>query len=685
MQAPTHKRAAEENAMPKRTLLVAGMIAAILVLPAAAQTPPAPASALPIPARYANFKASIYVTVGDVHALADPAEFQRQYARVASQLHFDKVYIEAYRDRDFATDDELERVKAAFAAHGIETAGGITLAAGGKNGQFLTFDYENPDDRAACARAAALAAKHFDQVILDDFFFYNTKSEADIAAKGKRSWTDYRIQRMHEIARDLVVGPAKRANPHVRVIIKYPNWYEHFQGLGFDLDQGPKIFDGIHTGTETRDPVITDQLLQQYESYEIIRYYDAIAPGRNGGGWVDTYDTKSIDRYGEQLWDTVFAKAPEIALFNWHAMADEGDATAGERPWAAADTRFDWDGELRRWHETGTSAPAGWARAAGYALETADSVLGALGQPVGVASYKPVGSSGEDFLHDYLGNIGLPIELQPSYPTAARTILLTQAAAADPKIVDEIKASLRGGATVVVTSGLVTALQDRGFRDIVEWWPTGNTVSVDHFIQGRGAGGGTLLDNSNGLRTPVLMPEIHFYTNDSWAVVRGVAGSKGYPLVLTNDYGAGTLVMLTIPDNPSDLYALPTPVLGSIRRAVTGSMPVALEDAPAQVALFDYDNSTFVVESFRDEPVTVTVAVSGGGRLQEVPSGATLAPAGPVPGAPTIARSTTTGTVPDAPGAGRANRVAVTSDGDNRVRIAVPIPAHSFRVFRIAP
>ncbi|MEI9905602.1 MAG: hypothetical protein WDN06_17865 [Asticcacaulis sp.] len=84
------------------------------------------------------------------------------------------------------------------------------------------------------------------------------------------------------------------------------------------------MFDGIYTGTETRDPVITDQLLQQYESYEIIRYYSNIRPyNKNGGGWVDTYSTLYADRYAEQLWDTLFAKAPEITLFNWMPAADD--------------------------------------------------------------------------------------------------------------------------------------------------------------------------------------------------------------------------------------------------------------------------------------------------------------------------------------------------------------------------
>jgi hypothetical protein len=656
----------------RRAIALAALLLAMSSSQLGAQVP----AAAPAPVRYANFRVSVYVTVGDVHALADRAIFDRQFARVASQVHIDKVYIEAYRDGDFATDDELERVKGYFREQAIETSGGITLAAGGRNGQFATFDYENPDDRARCARAAALAARHFDAVILDDFFFYNTKSEADIDAKGKRSWTQYRLDRMHAVARDLVIGPAKRANPNARVIIKYPNWYEHFQGTGFDLDQGPRLFDGIHTGTETRDPVITDQLLQQYESYEVIRYFDNIAPGRNGGGWVDTYDTRYVDRYAEQLWDTLFARAPEITLFNWRAVANPGPASAGDRPWAAADTSFDWDGELRHWRGA-DGAPAGWGRAAGYALETVDTVLGGLGHPVGVASYKPYQSSGEDFLHNYLGNIGVPIELAPTYPVGAKSILLTEAAAADPAIVDKIKASLRGGATVVVTSGLVQALAGRGFADIAEWTPTGRTVAVDRYVVGAGAGAGTLVDDGTP-RAPILFPDIRFYTNDSWAVVRGIGTDKAWPVVLTNQYGAGTIVMIAIPENPSDLYRLPAPVLAQIRRFAGGALPVRLVEADSHVALFAYDNGGFVVESFRDAPVTVTVEIAAGGHLAELPSGTAMTPLEPVPGAPVLAAGTSTGTVP-------ARTSAAASAPAAPARFSITLPAHSFRAYRIAP
>src|SRR3954467_12606548 len=366
-----------------RTLRMLAALGALATLPAAAPAQPSAAPSAHAPA-YRNFRAAIYVTVADTKRLADRATFDRQFARVSAQLRFDKVYIEAYRDHLFATDEELDRVKSFFREKGIETSGGITLAAGGSGGQFGTFDYENPADRAECERAVRLISRHFDQIILDDFFFYNTKSDSDIAAKGNRSWTQYRLERMRQIARDFVIAPAKAANPRVQVIIKYPNWYEHFQGTGFDLDREAQMFDAIYTGTETRDPVITDQLLQQYESYEIYRYLSNVRPdGRNLGGWVDTFSIRAIDRYAEQLWDTLFAKAPEIMLFNWHPMAEAAAAPPGERPWAGQATSFTWK-----------AGQGGWASAANQALPRADAVLGDLGKPVGVASYRPPHASG---------------------------------------------------------------------------------------------------------------------------------------------------------------------------------------------------------------------------------------------------------------------------------------------------
>jgi hypothetical protein len=428
---------------------------------------------------------------------------------------------------------------------------------------------------------------------------------------------------MREVAETLVLKPARAINPHVRMIIKYPNWYEHFQGLGYDLDVEARRFDAIYTGTETRDPQITDQLLQQYESYLIFRYYDNIRPhGGNRGGWVDTFSTRYIDRYAEQLWDTLFAKAPEITLFNWSPLASPEAVAPGERDaWSHQATSFNWEQMTQSVQgPKGTAAAPGWARAAGYSLEQVDAILGKLGRPIGVASYKPYQSGGEEFLHDYLGNIGIPIELVPEFPKEAPLVLLTEAAQQDLDIVAKIKGQLTAGKNVVVTSGLLHALQGKGIEDIAELEYTGRKVTVHDFLNGYGAGNGTSLNDPEHDNPGIVFPEIRFYTNDSWALIRGVSNAHGFPILLMNRYSRGIFYVLNIPDNSGDLYSLPQPVTRVIKSYLQADFPVRI-DAPAHVSLFAYDNGTFVVQSFRSEAADVSISIAGAnGKLRNMVS-----------------------------------------------------------------
>jgi hypothetical protein len=634
--------------------LAAALLVGLAPLPAFSQAPQA------TPTRHKNFKVALYVVVNATRRLADPAAFEREYERAQRQIGFDKVYIEVYRDRQFATDAEVAAVKAQFQAKGIEVSGGVTPAAGGSRGQFGTFDYELAADRAECIRAITIAARHFDEVILDDFFFYTSKSDADIAARGEKSWTQYRLEAMRKASRDLILGPAKAANPNVRVIIKYPNWYEHFQALGYDLEQQSQMFDAIYTGTETRDPDITDQFLQQYESYLVYRYYSAIRPGKNLGGWVDTFSTRYVDRYAEQLWDTLFAKAPEITLFSWHPVGMGEAIQPGARPWSGQKTSFDWDEMVREYRPGGAGDPGpGWGAAAGYSLREVDKVLGALGKPTGLAAYKPYHSTGEDFLHNYLGNIGLPIDLRPDFPTDAATVLLTESAKADPRIIDKIEAQLKRGGNVVVTSGFVQAMQDKGFKRLVEVEATGRVAPISQYVDGFGAGNGASLNDAGVASPPVLFPELRFMTNDAWSIIRGVAGSKGYPIVLMNRYSRGIIYIVTLPENPADLYNLPVALTSRIKAYIGEAAPVRIEAEP-KVAVFTYDNGALVLRNYRDTSATVTVSLAAPtAALRDVASGEV------VPVEPKSPRATTRFAEPE----------------DTRSTFKITVPAHSFRAF----
>lgn len=587
-----------------------------------------PLSASPA-AQHDQFKVAVYIPVGQVERMKDPAYRDSSWKALSSQIHVDKVYIETYRSGQVADDATLQAVKEFFTAHGVETAGGIAYVGSGDNagndsadagaGQFISMCYTDPKQRDLVKRVAELTARHFNEIMLDDFFFNNTKRDSDIAAKGDASWTSFRLKLMDDVSRDLVLGPARAVNPQVKVIIKFPNWYEHFAANGYDLAVQPKLFDGIYTGTETRDPEDNDQHLQQYEGYEIVRYFDNIAPGRNGGGWVDTYDSRYVDRYAEQLWDTMLAKAPQIMLFQYSGM--NRPAQLGNRAaWATLPTTFTKDG-LDKWHaQTGQSGPPTWATAAGYALNQVNAVVGKLGTPIGIASYRPFHSTGEDFLQNYLGMIGIPIDLRPEFPNDAHTVLLTEQAKADPEIVSKIRTHLQQGGNVVITAKLLHALQGHGIESIAEIRTTGNTLRVDHWWGGYGAGAGANLGDTSGM----LVPEIAFQTNDAWPIVRGTANGRGAPILLMDKYSKGILYILAVPENANDLYDLPQPVLKQLRDYLMVRFPLWI-DAPAKVSLFAYDNHSFVVESYLDKPAKVTISTLDGSlHLKNIATGETI-------------------------------------------------------------
>jgi hypothetical protein len=404
------------------------------------------------------------------------------------------------------------------------------------------------------------------------------------------------------VARDLVVGAARKINPKVRIVIKFPNWYEHFQDMGFDLEQEPYLYAGIYTGTETRDPVSSAQHLQAYNGYAIFRYFDNLRPGFNHGGWVDPPGVRSLDNYAEQLWVTAFAKAPEITLFDYRQLLGAFSPTLRGAWQGGEATSFNYDAMMNSYSAAasgGATAPT-YAVPAGLALQHVDSVIGRLGKPQGIAVYRPFASLGEDFLPSFLGMIGIPIDLQPHFPATAHTVLLTQDAAADPRIVDLIEKQVRDGGNVVITSGLLGKLQSRGIERIANLYLTGPDALVKQFLAAR-----TTLD----IGEPMLIPQVHFITNDTWELASSIAGDNGFPMVTDSPYGKGHLFVITIPNNAADLYRLPAAILDIYRRTVSGDLAVRVADGPSKVALYEYDNDTFVVESFNDAAVTVQVAV----------------------------------------------------------------------------
>ena len=348
-------------------------LAAACLLAGGAAAAPAPAA--PPQRPFHNFSVAIYIPVASTRELADPQVLRRQFERIWSQVHFNKVYLEDYRGGVFADPASLDRIAHFFRRRGITVDGGITLTAPGRAGRlFSSFDYEQPQDLATAERAVRMAASHFNTVILDDFTFYNTRSDWPTSApRAPSAGRQYRLRKMRlgGEARHPRYGP-QGATRSVKVIIKYPNWYEHFQGLGFDLDARPaavRLHLYGHRDARSGRDVSAAAAVRELSRSSATTANPPAAAATSAAGWTPS-STRYADRYAEQLWDTMFAKAPEITLFSWTQLASPAPAIAGERPWAADDTSFDWSAMADSFHAPAATPEAvpGWAHVAGWSL-----------------------------------------------------------------------------------------------------------------------------------------------------------------------------------------------------------------------------------------------------------------------------------------------------------------------------
>ena len=149
--------------------------------------------------KYKNFKVSVYARAQEVRDMGDVKKLETAWDTIARQLQVDKIYLETHRDNMMVDEKTLEAAKRFFLSRGIEVAGGITYTRDESN-HYETFCYSNPESRRRVKEIAELTAKHFDEFILDDFFFTSCKCDFCIKAKGSRSWTRFRLD-LHEGSR----------------------------------------------------------------------------------------------------------------------------------------------------------------------------------------------------------------------------------------------------------------------------------------------------------------------------------------------------------------------------------------------------------------------------------------------------------------------------------------------------
>ncbi len=520
-----------------------------------------------------NFKVTVYC-VSAILQNMDLETLEKQYNFIEKYVGIDKVYLEPYRGSHWVEKDKIREITKFFRDMGVEVSGGLTtvvpeLSEEDKTKQrlFDTFCYTNPKMREHVKKVSEYCADLFDEVILDDFYFTNCTCEECIKAKGDRNWTDFRRDLMKDVSENLIVGPAKKVNPNIKMIIKFPNWRESYHATGYRPDVEKDIFDKVYTGTETRASAYQDQHLPTYLSYSIVRWMDDASDNRNQGTWFDTYQCWPIDDYLEQGYLSAFAKPEEITLFQWTDL-----------------------------YENKLVTPLG------LQFSRIDKMLDKTGKPVGIPAYIPYASQGENHVEDFLGMQGIALYPTTIFPKEG-SVLVTESSLYDKEIFGKLKAFMAAGGKVFVTPGFMAKAPEDEWREISSAYLTGRKLSVTRYYK---------TDDPAGYMEdvqPVMFADIQHSNNLSWSLLNGGAGEYHSTLFLKDTYGKGKMFLINVPENPSDLSKIPGWAFDSVKQEFNyGGVYVT---AP-NVSIFHYDNGTFILYAHvtgHAHPVRATIHI----------------------------------------------------------------------------
>lgn len=530
---------------------------------------------------FKNFKTVTYCVAQWADSVTEK-QLRKEADWLQKYVGIEKVYLETYRD-NFARKEQLLMIKKVLEEYGIEVSGGITTVTPDLNETdkkrqrlFNTFCYCNEPMRAKLKEISEYTARLFDEFIIDDFFFTQCMCEDCQKEKGNRSWSEFRLAKMKEVSKNLILDPVKKVNPKCKVIIKYPNWRESFQETGYNPGEQKDMFPYIYTGTETRHSAQQDQHLPRYLSYSLPRYFENVAPGRNGGGWFDPFDCDRIDTYLEQMYLTIFSKCKESMMFCWPMIYNNKRATPLM-----------------------------------FQYQRLDRIIGECGNPVGLPVYIPYNSQGEDHLEDFLGMIGIPMEPTPEFPSLekSKTVFLTASALKDPQIISKLKNFVNDGGKALVTSGFVIGAGE-SLYDMTSIRYTNRRLEADEF---QAASKGFYGKNCVKTAQPISFPLLEHRNNASWSIANAGHGEYHESIIMYDTYGKGKLEVINLPDMPSKIRDLPPEILTQIRYEMLGQGNIWLECGPG-LSLFTYDNDTFGLYCYTNDgcaPMEFNVHIKG--------------------------------------------------------------------------
>lgn len=532
------------------------------------------------PARAGALRVSVYVTAGGVHRYLADEDGRRKAAEVLRGLRVWRVFLEGRRGDEYVAPADLRAVADFFRREGFQVSGGIATVPGRnfgvrQNGGLSWMNFQTEKTQRDIAGYFRENAPLFAELMVDDFYCTADTSPESERGRAARSWAEYRQDLLVSLVEPMMLTPARTAHPGVRVIVKYPQWYDRFHLFGYNPARLSPAFDAVWVGAEVRNPETPRMgYVQPTQGYINFRWLRAVAGEKVQGAWFDHIEC-TAQNFLDQAYQSVLAGARELTLFH---LGDLMEGHPGDALLAAALPRL--------------------SALAEHILER---------EPRGVAFYKPPGSEAAEnmYLMDYLAMLGIPLVPEARYPSRARVVVLGVQAAADPALAQRVGAHAKEGACLFLTPALlrrVPALRAPAGVTVSEEPEPGAATTVQ--VAGRTLALPAALEVDLGIKpagAAVLVSAQAGRRRVALLTRRGPFWVWNLRTFSDQDFhDAGEWLL---PPKPLGLVRMPEPLVNALRAPLLRPLGLRLE-APPRVAFYDFSGRRCLY-NFRSEAVEV--------------------------------------------------------------------------------
>ena len=550
---------------------------------------------------------SVFVTAQTVIEYAAMPERRQKLIADVKNVGATKVFLEVWRGGRHVPDAALRTIRDACVEAGLAVATGIMPVSGrdaalegtddwdsdttlsGNSRWGADICYSKPYSLETLGRAMKAGAQLFDEFIIDDALCTQCSCPRCREARGDRSWSQFRRDLLLDVSREVLAGTCRHANPGIKMILKFPQWYDRLKEFGYDTGRQPAEFDATWIGTETRDPDTPDYgYVPQYEAYFNARWHGNAEPNLEGA-WFD-YIECDPTLYVEQAYQSVLGGLKNLTLFCY------GDSLFGNNGYLVAALK--------------TAMPR---------LEAIASQIDGCA-PTGVVTVRPHNAvtKNDGYVFDGIGMLGVPLVPVAQWPAEAPgALLVTDHVASDPLLTQMVSDVVEAGGTVFMTASVLAQRDDDEELKTLAGLAGDGWVQPNHWYTDRF----TVGDDMVFAEQPVEFRfDVRVSTAAVLAEVSGVAHHRDerIPVVTRQEHPSGGAVVVLNINGASDrdyrmdenlnvpavlqMQLFPAEVVNVIQRQVARAVGGAFL-TPAKVGYYPFDDGTVVLQNFTDSKV----------------------------------------------------------------------------------